>query len=174
MRLLAIWSIWSSLATGQVCSGSQAHFNCMPTGFIIMLLSGTCPTGWSEVAALNGRTLIGTLAANGDVGTTGGSDTMTPAVANPAFTPGGTNSAPTFNGTALAAHSHGPGTLADATSTTGVKLFQPLVVGTAVSAGALSGNTATASAGIPSGTIAAPVFTGSPITLVHSVSSIDN
>lgn len=50
----------------------------IPVGSILMITSGACPTGFTEVAALNGVTLVGTLAANGDVGTTGGSDTITP------------------------------------------------------------------------------------------------
>lgn len=86
-----------------------------PAGAIIFIDTGTCPTGYSEVSAFNGKTIIGTLAANGNVGTTGGSDTITPAgtVAAPVFTgssantnavsagtPAGTNSAPTLTGTA--------------------------------------------------------------------------
>ncbi len=48
-------------------------------GQITMLLTGTCPAAYTEVPALNGKTVIGTLAGNGDVGTTGGSDSITPA-----------------------------------------------------------------------------------------------
>lgn len=66
-------------------------------GQITLILSGTCPAGFSEVAALNGKTLVGTLAANGNVGTTGGSDTITPA---------GTVTAPVFTGSALPTHTH--------------------------------------------------------------------
>jgi len=106
------------------CSGSNylgadgaCHANgggSVPSGLITLVLSGTCSAGWSEVSALNGKTLIGTVAANGDVGATGGADSITPAGTNsaPAFTgtssqvtsatsggtPAGTNSAPTFTG----------------------------------------------------------------------------
>lgn len=66
-------------------------------GQITLILSGTCPTGFSEVTALNGKTIIGTLAANGNVGTTGGSDTITPT---------GTVAAPVFTGAALPTHTH--------------------------------------------------------------------
>lgn len=44
-----------------------------------MIDSGTCPSGFAEDATLDGKTLFGTLAAHGDVGTTGGSDSITPA-----------------------------------------------------------------------------------------------
>jgi hypothetical protein len=80
----------------------------LQSGMIIALLSGTCPSGFSEATALNGKTVIGTLAANGGVGTTGGSDTLTPA---------GTISTPTFTGAALSTHTHGAGTLSAAAQT---------------------------------------------------------
>src|SRR5258708_4660570 len=64
--------------------------NYSPTGILMVVISGSCPTGWAEVSALNGKFLQGTLAANGDVGTTGGNATITPA---------GAVSAPTFTGT---------------------------------------------------------------------------
>jgi hypothetical protein len=50
----------------------------LPSGLIVLMVSGTCPTGFSEVSTLNGQFLQGTIAANGDVGGTGGSDTITP------------------------------------------------------------------------------------------------
>jgi hypothetical protein len=40
--------------------------------------SGSCPAGYAEVAGLNGRTILGTVAANGNAGGTGGSATITP------------------------------------------------------------------------------------------------
>lgn len=86
MHLCTATNVWTQMSTG---GGSG-----LPSGFIGMVSSGTCPTGTSEVAALNGKTLQGTLAANGDVGTTFGSDTITPA---------GTNSAPSFTGNAWSA-----------------------------------------------------------------------
>jgi hypothetical protein len=75
----------------------------LPAGAIILILSGTCPAGFSEVPALSGKVIIGTTALAGDVGTSGGSDTITPQ---------GTNSAPTFTGQALGTHAHGTGTYA--------------------------------------------------------------
>lgn len=50
----------------------------IPTGMIALVVSGTCPVGWLEVVALNGKMLRGTLTANGDVGQTGGASTITP------------------------------------------------------------------------------------------------
>lgn len=77
----------------------------IPSGLIVLSLS-SCPTGFSEVTALNGKFLQGTLAANGDVGTTGGNTTVTPSgtVSQPtlamnSYTPAGSVSAPTFTGT---------------------------------------------------------------------------
>jgi hypothetical protein len=63
-------NVWTSLAGSGSGSGLAA-------GEIIIKLSGACSTGFEEATELNGRTLIGTLAANGDVGTTGGSDSIT-------------------------------------------------------------------------------------------------
>src|SRR5690349_277708 len=47
----------------------------LPTGAIVMISSGSCPTGFAEATELNGVTVIGTLSSKGDVGTTGGADT---------------------------------------------------------------------------------------------------
>lgn len=62
----------------------------LPAGAIVLVATGTCPIGFTEVTALDGRTPIGTLAANANIGATGGSDNLTPA---------GSVSAPTFVGT---------------------------------------------------------------------------
>jgi hypothetical protein len=119
---------WDDVGSG----GASAS---VPTGSIVFLVSGTCAAGWAEAPELDGKTIIGTLAANGDVGTTGGADNITPAgtVAQATFTgharelfprrpspvrlakrpqrlsagtPAGTNSVPTFTGSALATHAH--------------------------------------------------------------------
>ncbi len=152
-------------------------------GQIFFILSGSCPAGFSEVTALNGKTIIGTLAANGDVGTTGGSDTVTPAgtVAAPTFTgssvtssansggtPMGTVAAPTFTGTS------GQSTSSDSAGTPAGTVAAPTFTGTsaqatsAVSAGTPAGTNGTA-AFTPSGTIAWPVgvpaFSGSAGTV---------
>lgn len=57
---------------------SPAIIASLPSGMIFLVLSGTCPVGATEVTALNGKMLVGTIAANGNVGTSGGSDTITP------------------------------------------------------------------------------------------------
>lgn len=67
-----------------------------PAGSILMISSGACPAGYAEATELNGVTVIGTLAANANVGTTGGADNVTP----------------TFTGSALGTHTHASGTLA--------------------------------------------------------------
>jgi len=71
-----------------------------PPGGLTLIISGSCPAGTVEVTSLNGAFPYGTLAANGDVGTTGGSNTITPAGTNGtvSFTPVGTVAAPTFTG----------------------------------------------------------------------------
>lgn len=72
----------------------------IPSGSIILITAGTCPAGFAEATELNGFTVIGTVAANGDIGTTGGSNTITPT---------GMVDAPTFTGNALGTHTHGIG-----------------------------------------------------------------
>lgn len=93
---------WSS--GSWACAAPTAAEGSIPAGAILMVDSGTCPTGFTEHAALGAsRFAMGTTNAAGDVGNTGGANT---------FTPAGTNSAPTFTGNALGTHSHGAGTLA--------------------------------------------------------------
>lgn len=114
----------------------------VPSGAIIAITSGACATGWTEATDLAGKMLYGTIAANGDIGGTGGSDTVTPA---------GTNSAPAFTGSALGTHLHGVGTYA----------------GAAASAGTPAGTNSTSTV-TPLGTIAwpagVPTYTGSQVT----------
>jgi len=47
----------------------------LPAGLIVLTLS-SCPSGFSEVSSLDGKFVLGTLAAHADVGTTGGADTI--------------------------------------------------------------------------------------------------
>jgi hypothetical protein len=108
--------------------GSGGSSGSVPAGSIVFISSGTCSAGWAEASELSGKTVIGTVAANGDVGTTGGADSVTPAVnsltaAAQTFTgssaitsavTGGTPvgtvawpvSVPTFAGSALGTHAH--------------------------------------------------------------------
>jgi len=89
--LLLIMGLAISCASQvQVPSTSWVQTNGLPSGVIVLVVSGTCPVNFTEVSALNGKMLRGTLAANGDVGGTGGSATITPT---------GTVSTPSFTGT---------------------------------------------------------------------------
>jgi hypothetical protein len=177
----------SSGAPGQCMSkatnGTVTWSNCgggsgLPSGAIVIVVSGACPSGFSEEASLSGKTLLGTLAANGDVGTTGGSDTITPTgtVSKPtstftgnqvstssdsAGTPAGTTSwpasVPTFSGSALGTHSHGVGTYAN----------------TATSAGTPAGSNSTVNF-TPAGTNASSAVSGtsgSEASHTHSVTA---
>jgi hypothetical protein len=159
-------AVWTPIQTGTGGGGS------VPTGFVGMVLSGTCPSGFAEVSALNGVLVRGTVAANGNVGTTGGSDSYTPqgSVAAPIFTgasattsavsagtPAGSNSVPTYTG-AL-------GTLAVTAHTV-----------VATKQGAAAGNVVTtathAFTGVPGGTVSAPTFTGSALgTHTHTLTA---
>lgn len=49
----------------------------LPAGAIILIISGSCPAGFTEVSALAGKFVLGTTNGAGDIGTTGGSDTIT-------------------------------------------------------------------------------------------------
>lgn len=150
----------------------------VPAGANMFIDSGACPTGYTENTALNGKMLVGTLAANGNVGTTGGSDTITPAGTNtaPPFTGSAWTppaiawpvSVPIFTGSALGTHAHElpwqiPSTttirqIAVATFGTGTSR-----TATAVSAAGTANTTSAAvalsqaiSAGTPAGTVAWP------------------
>ena len=55
-----------------ICSVSNTWtLQGIPQGAIVLIDSGTCLSGFSEVAGANGRFPIGTLAVNSNVGTTG-------------------------------------------------------------------------------------------------------
>ena len=133
------------------------------SGQITMILSGSCPFGFSEVAALNGKTVIGTISANGNVGTLGGNDNITPV---------GTVTAPVFSGSALVDHAHElPWQIPSATTirqiavaTFGAGISR---AATAVSAAGTANTTSAAvalsqrvSAGTPVGTNSVPIFSG--------------
>jgi len=89
-------NLWTNVTSG---GGSG-----IPAGAIIFINTGACPAGYTEVAGLDGRMVLGTLNANANVGTTGGNDNITPA---------GTNGAQTFTGSALGTHAHSAGTYAN-------------------------------------------------------------
>ena len=127
---------------------SISSSNPIPSGVIIISLT-TCSSGWTEVTSLNGRMLRGTLAANGDVETTSGSDSITPTGTNSTgtVTPLGTIAwpvgVPTFAGsssTVVVNHLH---TLATGTNATGS--FSQ-VIGTIDTSSGLTGGTPTQTA----------------------------
>lgn len=133
-----------------------------PSGSIVLIVSGSCPAGFVEETSLEGKMLLGTLAGNSDIGTTGGSDSITPA---------GTVSQPTFSGNALAAHSHtfsgnplAPHSHALTEATTSkwwdTQAADSYPTVDATSAGTPSGTVSSDSGGTPSGTVSQPTFTG--------------
>lgn len=149
----------------------------IPAGSILMVDSGSCPTGFGEVAGLASRFPMGTVAANGDVGGTGGANT---------FTPAGTVAAPIFTGTPFSSvinHTHSvsvndPGhthTQASQTATTGgASSWEHGAIDTSSTAAetlptgsnttGITATTANPAGGVasitPAGTNSAPAFTG--------------
>jgi hypothetical protein len=160
------------------------------------ITSGSCPVGYTEDTSASGKMLLGTVAANSDVGTTGGADSITPTgtVSGGVFTgssatsslvsggtPAGTVAypagVPTFTGTALATHLHGFGTLAVAAHTS-VATKQGTAAGNVITTGThtVSGSDAAITAGTPAGTIAwpagVPTFAGTALaTHQHTVTA---
>ena len=73
---LKVVTATNPLVWGAVSGGAGEG---IPSGSILLIDSGACPAGYSEVPGLDGRMILGTLAAHANVGTTGGSDAITPA-----------------------------------------------------------------------------------------------
>lgn len=87
-----------------------------PSGMIFLIASGTCPAGSTEVTALDASMPLGTLAAHGDIGGTGGSNTITPTGTNGTATTGATSGgtpagsiSASFTGDVLGTHTHAGG-----------------------------------------------------------------
>lgn len=159
-------SLWSAPASGEVkrCStdppciwvavgGSSSG---LPSG-LITIATTSCPTGFTEVTTLNGKTLVGTLVANADVGTTGGADTITPA---------GTISQPTLTMDAITQvinHTHGftdlRGSAAGSQTTT--RAMTETTDTTSTVTTMVTANPAGGVASItPTGTVSQPTLTG--------------
>jgi len=124
----------------------------IPTGSILLIVSGSCPSGFEEESSLNGKTLLGTLAGNKDIGTSGGSDTLTAS---------GTVSQPTFTGNA------GVTSLVSAGTPSGT-VSQPTFTGNTLSGGSRKGGTSNPASIIENGaavtgTISQPTFTGNAL-----------
>ena len=158
----------SGTAPLQVSTGGGGEG--VPAGSILLIKSGTCPAGYEEDTDLNGRTVIGTLAANGNVGTTGGADSITPsahagtAVSAHAGTAVADHPSHTHTYTDVIAHTHTiPVGATDDTSAP----FDRADAGT--NASGANAATATGSTGVAQGTTAGP-----SATLTHSVTQPSN
>lgn len=161
-------------------------------GSIILITSGTCPPGTIEATELNGVMLRGTLAANGNVGTTGGSDTITPTVASltaaaQTFTgSAGTVPAQTFTGSSATTSAVSAGTPAGTNNAPALTMNSYTPAGTIASSsqtkfttnssGTLANTTAArtfvGTAATLTGSVAAPTFTGSALaTHTHTLTA---
>lgn len=138
----------------------------LPAGAIVLIVAGTCPSGFAEETALNGKTLLGTLAAGGDVGTTGGSDTLTPsgtvssisAVINHTHAVSVTDPGHTH---VQQRHATTTGSLTGVTAAPDASSSAPQAAGPATASGATG---ITASTQNPAGAVSSitPTFTGTP------------
>jgi hypothetical protein len=142
----------------------------VPSGAIVLIVSGTCAglgAGWTEEASLAGKFVLGTTNGAGDIGGTGGADSITPAGNNA----GGAVDA--HAGTAVADHASHTHTYTDVVAHTHVVTSQTATTGGATSYehGTLDTSSAeaeatevTGSTGGANGTTAGP-----SATLAHSV-----
>ena len=155
----------SSDATLHICTSTNTWTqlgwspNTVFPGGIVFIDTGTCPAGWTEVSGLNGRTVMGTVAANGNVGGTGGSDSVTP----------------TFTGASVTSSAVSAGTPA---GTNGASATSGNCAATNILAGTGSGTACKAAA--PNLTVTAQTFTGSALgththttTATGTISAVD-
>lgn len=138
-----------------VCSSANTWtaFSFIPSGTISLINTGTCPTGWTESSALNGKMLRGTVAANSNVGQSGGNDTITPTVAAL------TSAAQIFTGNSVTSSAVSGGTPSGtnaATVTSGNCAVTNLAIGTGVATAC--------KATAPNLTVPAETFTGSALS----------
>lgn len=139
--------------------GCAAGTTWIPSGMIAFISTGSCPSGWTQISGAGDYILL-TAAANGDVGTTGGSNSYTPA---------GTVAAPIFSGSSGTTSAVSAGTPAgtNGTVTTGATSG-----GTpAGTIGALTtGPDSSTTGGVAKAIAQTPTFTGSNLaTHTHSV-----
>jgi hypothetical protein len=69
---LAIVVLALAQTTTRSSTGTVAYSS-VPAGMILMTVSRTCPSGYSEAVELDGVILVGTLSSHNNVGTIGGS-----------------------------------------------------------------------------------------------------
>lgn len=175
-------SIYIQSTNGHVwtCSGvtwtdNSAAGAGVPSGLTAMVVSGACPSGYTEVTALNGAMPYGTLNANGNIGTTGGADSVTPTVASL------TAAAQTFTGSSATTSAVSAGTPAGTNGTItftpvgtvtpdtfGTTKFTTSGSGTAAFTSVTGGHVFTGTAG----TVPAETFTGSAMaTHTHTLTA---
>jgi hypothetical protein len=141
----------------------------VPAGIIVLSLT-TCPVGFTEETSLNGKFVLGTLNANGNVTGTGGVDSVTPTgtVAAPVISwPAGV---PTYTGTPFSGvinHTHtvtsvGSSASGGATNLTGASDTSSTTATAANPAGGVASITPAGTVAWPAGvpTNTAPAFTG--------------
>lgn len=80
--------VWNAAAGKWKCQAAGGSGS-LPAGAVVLIVSGSCPSGFAEETTLDGKTLFGTLAVHADIGGTGGADNITPGgtVAWPAGVP---------------------------------------------------------------------------------------
>lgn len=130
----------------------------VPQGAVLLVATGACPSGYTELAAANGRMLVGTVTANGNVGTTGGADNITPAGTIGAPTISWPAGVPAFTGSSATTSLVSAGTPAGTngtSATTGNCAATNLAIGT--------GATTACKATAPNLTVSAQTFTGSAL-----------
>ena len=138
----------ASTAAGALSNlGAAASTSTVPSGAIMFIKTGTCPTGWTQESGFIGLYILATTAAAGDVGTTGGSTSYTPA---------GSSAAPTVNSLTAAAQ-----TFTGASTTVPAETVNALTAAAQVFTGA---STTVPAETVNSLTAAAQVFTGSSVT----------
>lgn len=126
----------------------------IPSGMIAMIVTGTCPSGYSENTSLNGKMLRGTVVANGDVGLTGGNDSVTPTTSSISLTA----VAQTFTGSSANTSAVSGGT---PTGTNGTVNFTP--VGTNGTSTVTPLGTIAWPAGVPTHTGITATFSGNAL-----------
>lgn len=144
-------SIYIQSTNGHIwtCFGTTWTDNSLasvPSGLTAMVVSGSCPSGYVEVSGLDAAMPLGTLAAHGDIGTTGGANNVTPTVATL------TAAAQAFTGSSATTSAVSAGTPA---GTNGTVTGPAQVVSWPVGVPAFSGTP---------GTVPAQTFTGSSAT----------
>lgn len=150
-----IWTCW-----GTAWVDNTAAAVGVPAGLTAMVTSGSCPSGYTEVSALNANMPYGTIAANGDVGGTGGANSVTPTVATL------TAAAQTFTGSSATTSSVSGGT---PSGTNGSVTGPAQVISWPVGVPAFTGASGTVPAETftgNAGTVPAETFTGTPFSSV--------